>query len=915
MNRARLILLPLLILVTGLAITWSVWDHERQAARRELLSEFNFALGDSVSRVEQRMATYEQMLRGVQGMFAARGSLDLQAFHGYLGAVNADANFSGVQAIGIVQWVPASRHDAHMADMRGRFGRRYAIDPPGERAGYAPVIGREPPLADGGNLLGYDAWASPVRRQAMERSRDSGLAVVSGKVQLASDAGAPPLPGFVMYLPIYEQGKPQDTVDDRRAHLLGWVYAAFRMRDVLASLYGEQPPGLYLSIYDGTQPSPESLLYRSSEPKSREVISANEYLVVGGHDWTLSMTAQDDFKARFGRNAKLLIACTGTGLSLLLALLAWSLASGRSRAMRLASKMTAEVRESEAELRIAAVAFDSLEGMMVTDAKGTILRVNSAFTQCTGYTAEEVVGKNPRMLSSGRHEPAFFREMWDTIHRVGGWQGEIWDRRKNGEIYPKWLTITAVTAQDGRVTHYVGTHYDITERKLAEEQIKELAFFDALTHLPNRTLLRDRLKQVIALSAQNHTHGALLFVDLDNFKTLNDTLGHDKGDLLLSQVAYRLLSAVREGDTVARMGGDEFVVVLSDLSRNRQDAAAETEAAAEKVLVALSRTYHLDGTEFRTTASIGATLFTGHETSIDELLKQSDLAMYKSKESGRNAICFFDPAMQTVVMERAALEAALRRAIDEDQLLVHYQAQVFNGDRVTGAEALVRWQHPEHGLIPPAEFIPLAEETGLILALGDTVLETACRQLAQWAARADRAHLSIAVNVSVQQLREVDFVASVLDVLARTGADPSRLKLELTESVLVDNVEDIIRKMTLLRAKGVVFSLDDFGVGYSSLSYLKRLPLGQLKIDRSFVRDVLDDPNDAVIARAIVALAQSLGLGVIAEGVETEAQRRFLADAGCHAYQGYLFCRPLPIEGFEAFADTFDSRQWAVEMP
>jgi len=915
MNRARLILLPLLILLTGLAITWSVWDHERQAARRELLSEFNFAMGDAVSRVEQRMASYEQLLRGVQGVFAARGTLDMQAFHEYLGAVNADANFAGVQAIGIVKWVPASKLDAHLAEMRERAGKRYAIDPPGTRDGYAPLIGREPTISGFSTLLGFDAWNSAVRRRAMERSRDSGLAVVTGKVHLATDSGVPSQPGFVMYLPIFEAGQPQDTVEQRREHVLGWVYAAFRMRDVLASLYGDQPPGLYLSIYDGTRPSAESLLYRSSEPKGRDVISANEYLVVGGHDWTLSMTAQDDFKARFGRNAKLLIACTGTGLSLLLALLAWSLASGRQRAMRFASKMTAELRESEAELRIAAVAFDSLEGMMVTDADGTILRVNTAFTQCTGYSAEEVVGRNPRLLGSGRHDAAFFREMWETIHRVGGWQGEIWDRRKNGEIYPKWLTITAVTAQDGRVTHYVGTHIDITERKLAEEQIKELAFFDALTHLPNRTLLRDRLKQVIAVSAQNHSHGALLFVDLDNFKTLNDTLGHDKGDLMLSQVAYRLLSAVREGDTVARMGGDEFVIVLGGLSRNRQEAASETESAAEKVLAALSRTYHLEGAEFRTTASIGATLFTGHETSIDELLKQSDLAMYKSKEGGRNAICFFDPAMQTVVMERAALEAALRRAIEGDELLVHYQAQVVNGNRVTGAEALARWQHPEQGLVPPAEFIPLAEETGLILPLGARVLEMACHQLAEWAARPERAHLSIAVNVSAQQLREVNFVSNVLDVLSRTGADPHRLKLELTESVLVDDIEDTIRKMTLLRAKGVVFSLDDFGVGYSSLSYLKRLPLGQLKIDRSFVRDVLDDPNDAVIARAIVTLAQSLGLGVIAEGVETEAQRRFLADAGCHAYQGYLFCRPLPVDGFEAFADKFDSREWAVETP
>ena len=558
-------------------------------------------------------------------------------------------------------------------------------------------------------------------------------------------------------------------------------------------------------------------------------------------------------------------------------------------------------RKAEAELRIAATAFESQEGMVVTDPAGVILRINKAFMDISGYTAEEVVGQTPRLLKSGRHDDAFYAAMWASIASTGAWQGEVWDRRKNGEVYPKWLTISAVKSDDGVVTHYVGTHQDITERKKAEERIKELAFFDSLTHLPNRTLLLDRLKQAMTAGNRSGTFGAVLFIDLDHFKTLNDTLGHDKGDMLLQLVAQRLAASVREGDTVARLGGDEFVVVLGSLNKTAEEAANETEAVGEKILAVLNQAYPLGDIDYRSSASIGATLFRGHETSIEDLLKQADLAMYKSKTTGRNGLHFFDPAMQTVVVERVALETGLRKAIEGNQLLLHYQPQVVDAGRVTGAEALVRWQHPERGTVSPAEFILLAEETGLILPLGQWVLESACGQLALWAIHPDMAHLTVAVNVSAQEFRDPDFVLKVVAILNQTGANPNRLKLELTESLLVDNVEDVIDKMSALKARGVGFSLDDFGTGYSSLSYLKRLPLDQLKIDQSFVRDILIDPNDAAIARTIVALAQSLGLDVIAEGVETEPQRAFLASSGCHAYQGYFFSRPLPVEGFEEF--------------
>ncbi len=442
---------------------------------------------------------------------------------------------------------------------------------------------------------------------------------------------------------------------------------------------------------------------------------------------------------------------------------------------------------------------------------------------------------------------------------------------------------------------------DITERKRAEQRIERLAFFDQLTGLANRTLLLDRLNQAIAASSRSGQHGALLFIDLDNFKTLNDTLGHDMGDVLLKQVAQRLLDCVREGDTVARVGGDEFLVVLAGLSSSEEYAATDIETVTEKILASLNQPYQLGQVPHRSTASIGVTLFNGDSTAIDDLMKQADLAMYKAKDAGRNIVHFFDPTLESAVKERAALDDDLRRALVEKQFLLYYQAQVDGNGCCTGAEALIRWQHPLRGMVSPANFIPLTEETGLILPLGQWVMETACMQLATWAGKPATADLTLSVNLSARQFYHRDFVAQVLAVLEHTNANPKRLKLELTESLLVDDVEAVIAKMNALQEVGVRFSLDDFGTGYSSLSSLKRLPLDQLKIDQSFVRDILTDPNDAAIAKMIVALAESMGLTVIAEGVEIEAQRDFLARHGCHAYQGYLFSRPLALEGFEEF--------------
>ena len=559
-----------------------------------------------------------------------------------------------------------------------------------------------------------------------------------------------------------------------------------------------------------------------------------------------------------------------------------------------------ERKRSEQLLRIAATAFESQEGMVITDAENIILQVNQSFTDITGYTAEEVIGRSPSLLSSGVHDAAFYAVMWASVNEQGQWRGEIWNRRKSGEIYPESLTITAVKNEQGEVTNYVATLNDITERKYSEDKINQLANYDQLTQLPNRALLHDRVKQAFSVSARNGMHGALLFIDLDNFKMLNDTQGHHVGDLLLQQVARRLLSCVREGDTVARVGGDEFVIMLENLSTTPVEAAAQSEAIGEKIMCSLGIPYVLGEHEYIGTPSIGFSLFKGHGISVDGLLKQADIAMYQAKAAGRNTMRFFDQNMQDMVNRRVALENALHEAIQKNQFLLYYQPQVDSMERITGAEVLIRWIHPERGMVSPSEFIPLAEEIGLILPIGQWVLEVACRQLVEWAKTSATRHLQLAVNVSASQFRAEDFVKQVKKLLDETGAEPNKLKLELTESLLVENVEDVIEKMNALKALGVSFSLDDFGTGYSSLSYLKKLPLDQLKIDQGFVRDLLSDPNDAAIARTIVALAQSMGLNVIAEGVETKAQRDFLAIHGCNHFQGYLFGKPAPIEQFEA---------------
>jgi len=565
-------------------------------------------------------------------------------------------------------------------------------------------------------------------------------------------------------------------------------------------------------------------------------------------------------------------------------------------------------KRNEQELNIAAIAFNSYAGIVVTDSNALIVRVNDAYTKTTGYSFDEIKGKELEILSSARKDDDFYTSMLESINKNGSWEGEVWSKRKNGDAFLSLCTINTVKDKNGVILNFVGTINDITLSNAAKEKIKNLAYYDQLTLLPNRRLLMDRLTLAKASSKRNGNEGAILFLDLDHFKKLNDTLGHDMGDLLLQEVAKRLSTCVRENDTVARLGGDEFVVMLEGLDPQPVAAAAHAEVVARKIIVALGRPYQLDTHEYHITPSIGITLFNQHPSGIGALLGEADIAMYQAKKEGRNTLRFFSQNMQDAIHIRSILENDLRKALDEGEFQLYYQIQVDNQNRPSGAEALIRWIHPERGFLLPSQFIQLAEEVNLVETIGEWVLETACAQLKLWQDNALTRELVLSVNVSTKQFRNANFTSQVKDIANRHAINPKLLMLEVTESVLLDDVDAAIDCITVLKEIGVQFALDDFGTGYSSLQYLNQLPLCQLKIDQSFVSNIMTGRNITII-NTIIDMSKNLGLSVIAEGVETNEQRQILQNSGCLHYQGYLFSKPIPVDQFEALLGLMAIKQ------
>jgi diguanylate cyclase (GGDEF)-like protein/PAS domain S-box-containing protein len=569
-----------------------------------------------------------------------------------------------------------------------------------------------------------------------------------------------------------------------------------------------------------------------------------------------------------------------------------------------------DLRQNEALLlqsqRMASV------GHFVLDGNRKIIKTSVVFTRIFGLPSSQDLSLDAILARIPGEQRDDVAQRLDAFLADGSGQIETeFPIVREVDQSKRWVRISAEIMTDAAGTRspLFGTAQDITDAKKAEAEIQQLAFYDALTGLPNRRLLLERLGRAKALCARNGSHGALIFIDIDNFKVLNDTKGHRIGDLLLEEVGHRIGACIRLGDTVARFGGDEFVVMIEGLSNKIDQAAIQADAVAEKILHRLAQPYQLENHRHHCGASLGITLFHGDEASDDDLLKQADLAMYQAKAAGRNTKRFFDPRMQKTLAAQAILEDQLRQAAKRDEFVLFYQPQVDRRGNLVGAEALIRWQHPDRGLLPPAEFIAVAESTDLILPIGLAVLDQACRQLATWRETPQLRKLTLAINVSARQFHHPAFVEDVRQTLLLCHADPTRLKLELTESLLLQDIDDCATKMEALRELGVTLSLDDFGTGYSSLAYLKRLPFSQLKIDRSFVADILADPNDAAIARTMILLGKSFGLKVIAEGVEQEEQWHFLAAEGCDEAQGYLYGRPVPAEIFLAQATSWEKKR------
>lgn len=580
----------------------------------------------------------------------------------------------------------------------------------------------------------------------------------------------------------------------------------------------------------------------------------------------------------------------------LLTLVLLAVITGLGMALRRTRHQLANSQQTAAALQLAAQAFEASGPIFITDRDGTIQRINPAFTQLTGYTAEEAIGQNPRLLHSEQHDQEFYATLWNTLLTDGRWHGEIWNRRKNGEIYPEWVSINSLRDLQGNIIYFVANFFDISQQKTTEDALHQLAYYDPLTQLPNRRLFTDHLNRAQAAARKSNYYGAVLLVDLDNFQRISDARSHETGEHLLQEVARRLTRMLRAEDTVAHLGRDRFTVLLPKLADVEETAVRFARGVAEKTRLALSMPIAWQGNTYALGASVGVTLFSGNVETADSLLKQAETALHQAQADGRGTVRFFEAVMQNNVEMRMTLEGEMRRAIERNELRLYLQPQVDQHARVIGAEALLRWQHPERGLVPPDLFIPLAEETGLIIAMGEWVLLEICRLLARL--KANGQPLRLAINVSPRQFRQPHFATRIKAALAATGADPAWLTLEVTEGLAIQDINGAIAILSALKALGIHLSIDDFGTGYSSLAYLSRLPVDELKIDKSFLRGVPTDPRNKALVEAILSVAHHLSLSVVAEGVETAEQADFLRERHCDCYQGYLYGRPEPIQAF-----------------
>ncbi len=907
-NLSQLLLLPLLVLLLSLGITYGLWQDAQHNALKELKSEFVYRTLEATDQVRRRMVNYDQMLQGLRGLFNASQDVDRNEFHEYCAALNLGERFKGVQGLSYLPLLPNSEKDAHITTVRRAGFAEYTIKPEGQRERYTPVLYIEPFSGRNLRAFGFDVSSEPVRRAALDQARDTDSAVITGNLDLIQDSDLPKSAGFLMVLPLYLNGLHHDTLQQRRSNIYGWLSAVFRVEVLMAGVLGNQDQEIDIEIFDGAILSKPFLLYDQDKiyragHLTNQLFQHIQQLKIAGRIWTIRFSSLPVFERRLNSHKSESLALGGIIVSLLLALMTWILARDRIRSLRTFHLLSHELRArevAEESLKLASMVYEnSSEGILVTDAENHIIAINPAFTRITGYELADVLGKDPSDLRSGRHDQDFYEAMWTELRQTGHWQGEIWDRHKNGQVHAKYLTINTIFNEKGEVYRRVALFMDISDKKETEELIWRQANFDPITQLPNRSMFHDRLVEEIKRADRGHFIFALLFIDLDLFKEVNDTLGHHMGDRLLKEAAKRILACVRKTDTVARLGGDEFTVILSEVHD-----ASSIEGVAAKILENLAAPHRLGDEIVYITGSIGITLYPVDAANPDALLKNADQAMYVAKNKGRNRISYFTQMLQETAQARLRMITDMREAITAKQFVVHYQPIVdLNTGAIYKAEALVRWQHPTRGLVPPNDFIPLAEETGLINDIGDWVFREAARET-QRLRSSHHTSFQISVNKSPKQFRDSGtMIAGWFDHLQALNLPGDAIVIEITEGLLLNAVSEVTDKLQALRDGGIQIAIDDFGTGYSSLSYLKRFHIDYLKIDQSFVHDIETDPNDMALSNAIIVMAHALGLKVIAEGVETANQLKLLTDAGCDYAQGYFFTKPISASEFEIWLD------------
>nr|WP_305906742.1 CHASE domain-containing protein [Methylomarinum sp. Ch1-1]MDP4519445.1 EAL domain-containing protein [Methylomarinum sp. Ch1-1] len=975
-----------------MCITAAGWHIANHYVQKRATERFYFEGEDARQRILKRMLDYEQVLRGGVALFhTLQRTPAREEWHRYVSSLDIQTYFPGIQGIGVTLMLKPSELQPHIDAIRQEGFSNYTVKPQGKRDNYSAIVYLEPFDWRNRRAFGYDMYSNPMRREAMERARDTGLPSLSGRVTLVQETKDDVQAGFLVYLPIYRKEMPLDTVEQRRQALTGFVYSPFRMNDLMSGILGTDTPNVGFELYDGVSSQDMATLLYDSDPvwdnQQAPAHQIQSQIELPGRTWTARFHSRPAFTEAMSSNQPILIAIGGLVVDLLLFTIIWSLAGERSRVQSKAEAMTVDLRNlsqrldlaqesagigtwdldltnnhllwdvrmfklygmspenfthnldcwssclhpndfprvesefkrsiatgekfkssfrislgngeirvleahatllqdsggkpvrmvginsditerrrNEEKLMLAANVFEHAhEGIMITDENERIIDVNPTFCELTGYSKNEIIGETPRMLQSGRQEKAFYQHMWQEIKTSGFWQGEIWNRRKNGELYAELLSISTIRELGEQSYRYVAIFSDITKLKHQQEKLIRLAHYDALTQLPNRVLLADHLNKAMAQARRSGLVLAVCYLDLDGFKPVNDNYGHDVGDQLLVKVAERLNDHMRASDSVSRLGGDEFVLLLNNL-----EGVEECDHALQRLMERMTATYHVDDKRILVSASIGVTLFPWDDVDADTLLRHADQAMYRAKENGRNRYQIFDPERDRQVRAHREALNRIEQALQNQEFVLYYQPKVdMRRGKVLGAEALLRWLHPEQGLLPPGKFLPIAEESDFSIQLGEWVLNEALRQLTLW--KENGLNTTVSVNISGRHFQKENFAEKLMALLTRYPlVKPSQLELEVLESSALEDIDSVSQVISACRAMGIPVAIDDFGTGYSSLTYLKRLPADTLKIDQSFIRNMLVDIEDLTIVEGIIGLSHAFRRKVIAEGIESE---------------------------------------------